>query len=204
MSLYSSSGLQENKCHFAVFCIQNNLTHMRPPVYVIRDKRKSYLANTEPVFPSVFKPGHGTGGYGIHVLHNSRDYMRSVKKVGSNTPFVVEKYIDSPTEYTSNMAVHKGKIIYENTMVGKFKPFTIRNGAMDECNRQHSFLPERHRDSLETLFACADEYTGMACMDYKIVDDRMYVFEINPRFGASTTHGTVQRDMQMALDLCNE
>jgi predicted ATP-grasp superfamily ATP-dependent carboligase len=108
--------------------------------------------------------------------------------------FVVQEYIYSNIEYDGEFIIEKGKIvdyeIFKKTMLTdkeKEKEKEYFHGGhipYDAYSFEKTNLDKKYIEILE-LFLIPSKYNGFCCMDFKIVDGHLKLFEINPRMGGT-------------------
>ena len=102
--------------------------------------------------------------------------------------YVVQKYIFNSKEYAGYFVSHNGKITYSFAFEREFgngEYIKIKNPCL------HEKIVQVDSDTIKSIekFLKPYKYTGPSCFDYKIVDGKISVFEINPRLGGSLSDG---------------
>lgn len=174
---YDNIKVLNNKARFLKYFIDNDLTEWIPQTYVIKTNTINY--NKTIIYPSIYKPCIGSLGSGIRVIKDSSDL-----KFDTGDNYIIQEYIKNNNEYVGNFIVKDGKIIssiilqetfndnefyYKNFSAKDYKIIDVTNNVIEGFN---------------TIFTKLN-YTGMACADYKIINNKIVIFEINPRFGAT-------------------
>jgi len=134
-------------------------------------------------FPYVLKKKVGEWGDGISIIRNKRDEDNYDSELHSSE-YYKQEYIEGKNEYTSHIIISDGKIIYDRTIEFlynekfyiKGKDYKPMSSSMVDNN---PFIRDFER-ILNKL-----EFQGICCFNYKIIEDQVFVIEINPRFGSS-------------------
>lgn len=136
-------------------------------------------------FPLIVKPIHGNASKNVFVV-NSQDELKSVCHYLSlkNVPFVIQEHIGSSSEeYTISVlsdfsGEYLGSIVLKRILAGGFSQFV-------ECDE---FLD---LDKIAQEIASKVSSKGPLNIQCRIMDDKLYVFEINPRFSGTTPFRTL-------------
>ncbi len=171
--------LLDNKSKFNNYMITNSLGDYIPKVYI---ENNDGIYNTHNVFsyPCIFKTSIGCGGCGIKVINSYEDIPTNLSK----NYFIQELIIDN-IEYGGHFYVHNGIIkcyvfymeIYNN------KSF-VKIGKM---NKYKKIDNKEWHDLFGIIFSKLN-YSGFACANFKVVNNIVKIFEINPRFGGTLIH----------------
>jgi hypothetical protein len=187
--------IMDSKARFARFCVDNGLGEGRPDVYATVIDGRLNRSCKDIVFPCVMKL-NGQGGYGIEIIGDENDWEEKREGWGY---YSLEEYVQHEKELSCHCAVKNGKIIIGivmETCVPGDAPYFIKRGP----NRTYKHVPllDEHKKWFENFFTKID-YTGVACVDYTYIGDKLYVFEINPRFGASLIYDPSFLDVLNAI-----
>ncbi len=139
--------------------------------------------NVEPIsFPFILKKTIDSNGKNSYVINNEEEY----EKYNSQEHFCQQAIIDNK-EYATH-------IIYNNSI--KF----IRT-VMYDCNDELFIKGNKYEVKSSEIINLDNKYIlifdeilkklnfrGPCCFDYKIVDEQLYIFEINARFGGSAIY----------------
>lgn len=176
--------------------------------YVITNSLHNYVANTyrkidEVTFlPIIVKPFSRNSGEGMFVIPNTVETMcmdnneleKHIEKMcllngvtELTGKYVLQDYIASPIEYVAHIYAVSGKIkkciVYEQRNEKENYIKTAVSNA-DIRNIRKVTLSDKHVMGLEeVLKPCL--YSGICNVNFKIVDDCLKIFEINPRLGGS-------------------
>ena len=131
-------------------------------------------------YPAIIKKEVGSGGKDQYIIHSDKD----LKEIQNGT--VVSEYIQDNKEYATNILFYNQQIHYHCT----YEKYTTDDdyilGIGDESyyNIKDKRVETPYIDlfrKILTLF----KYEGFCCIDYKIKDQKLKIFEINPRVGFS-------------------
>lgn len=182
----------DNKCKFIKFMSENNLGHLIPNVKVMK-YNKQILKNDKVNYPVIFKYPVSCGGFGSQVCQNSYE-LEKVIRIGQRNDYIVQKYIQDQKEYSAHLFVQKGIIKYSIYYVMLHdQEFGIQHGKMKKYDR----IIFDQEDSFVPIFKLLN-YTGFACIDFKLKNNKVKIFEINPRLGG--TLATNAKDFKEMLD----
>lgn len=163
----------DNKKLFSKFVENYNLKKFVPKHYTEPSKGK------ELVILKPHKAGFSSGIY--------------KKKLCEVTPqefqqYVVQKYIFNSKEYAGYFVSHNGKVTYSFAFERDFGDGEYIK-IHDPC--LHEKIVQVDSDTIKSIekFLKPYKYTGPSCFDYKIINGKISVFEVNPRLGGSLSHG---------------
>lgn len=161
----------DDKCKFIKYFIDNNLDKYLPKTYEIKSKDIQY--NKPIIYPAIQKINIGFGGNGIYLLKNKND----IKKINN---YIIQEYIINKDEYGGHFVCKNGEIIFHKILKKNHnKDFYIEKGPMDEFEIIDIDLCDF------IIIFNKIKYTGACCVDFKYINNKIYIFEINPRFGGT-------------------
>jgi len=167
-----ANALCHDKLALTRFLIASGLAGHAPP-----------LRSPGPPYPYIWKRRHGGWGRQAHVIRGPEDEQRLDL---ADADWFAQDAVAGDTEYASHVMRAGGRVRYAMTVTYALASPLVIMG-------QHSLgrVTTAVR-GCEPLRLFADilgriDYEGVACFDYKVVDGRPQIFEINPRFGASLT-----------------
>jgi glutathione synthase/RimK-type ligase-like ATP-grasp enzyme len=171
------SKILDELCHkkkFSDYVISKNLTKYAPRLY-----SKSCDRNSDQLV--VIKPPYSCFSIGV--------YTKILREVQDNEfdNYAIQEYVKERKEYAGYFASYKGAVTHAFAYVTKypFDTFIKHNGGIhDRIPQKRIELPENIIRIVEKFLKPA-AFTGTCCFDFKIVDGKMKVFEINPRLGGS-------------------
>jgi len=187
--------LLDNKCEFARFIQDQHLEEYTPPLLLMKSastltsSNKSVATNCKDKvdqFPCIFKKARSYGGIGSHICYSSRE----VNVLTAKTPeYLIQEYIEGSNEYSGHFLVENGQIRWRTYYMTQRESNVayIQKGRMIEYAT--AMLAPRHEEILKQIFV-ALTYTGFCCVDFKIHQGKICIFEINPRLGGTLVHNT--------------
>lgn len=168
---YKIVDLFNNKGNFIEYCIKNNLEQYIPNTYIIKNPCIKKIRDIQ--YPAIFKPCISSAGNGCCILYNEKDELHDLEK------YVIQEHINDPYEYIGNFLIIEGEILYSLIFKQKYERFYIKTKHMDNYEKIICDL-----DPFQKIFKMSN-YTGVACVDFKILNDQIKIMEINPRFGGT-------------------
>jgi len=134
-----------------------------------------------PPYPYVWKRRRGGWGRHCQVVQGPGDERRFDL---ADQDWFAQELAVGPAEFATHVLRANGELRYVSTVAYAMA------GPMLVLGRNHAPVRVQfHRGCpFPTLFAemlSALDYQGTACLDYKIIDGKPLIFEINPRYGAS-------------------
>jgi len=163
-----------------------------PQVYIIQIQGKKEVIR-EPEYPCIFKLARIYGGIESFVIKNKQE----LDKIPSNKNYVIQTYISSPYEYSGHFYVKDGMIkFFVYYMITNYTPHYIQHGRLLKYER---ITEPFWLDTFTEIFTKL-KYTGFACIDFKVIDNKPVIFEINPRLGGSIVC-TNEHDLKKIIDV---
>lgn len=100
--------------------------------------------------------------------------------------FVVQEYIKEPTEHAGYFVSYKGKIIHSFSYISHFgnDDYIKHEGGWKYVPQNRVELDNHIIEKIQK-FVEPCSFTGTFCVDFKIVNGQLKIFEINPRIGGS-------------------
>ncbi len=145
----------------------------------------TYLANEadkavkEQGFPLFIKPRYGAGSVSSYLI-NSLEALEGYMK-GDNTEFIIQPFVEG-TEYGVNAYID-----YVSSKLVDFcvlKKIRMRAGETEKSVSTDNENIKSIITKLSTTFA----FRGAIDVDMMEMDNRLYVMEVNPRFGGAYPH----------------
>jgi predicted ATP-grasp superfamily ATP-dependent carboligase len=163
----------DNKKKFINYAKSNGLEDYIPYTY------DNYVYEDKKV---IIKEPINCYGYGI-TINNLTKINQEI--IDNN---VVQEYIYSNIEYAGHFLIEDGIItiskIYQKTFnVNKNDEYVDGNNNYDYTSKKIELDQKYLYDLQELLIPC--KYSGICSIDFKILNDNIKVFEINPRLGGS-------------------
>lgn len=116
-----------------------------------------------------------------YIVRNEQDERKYHEELASPDYFCQELVVGKK-EYASHVVVREGEIVADLTVVYHFRDGVIVKGKDKFIATTVEPTPFRE---LFTKVLREIEFEGLCCLNYKIKDGMPFLFEINPRFGAS-------------------
>ena len=154
----------------------NKFHHLIPKMYKINNRILHEIQ-----YPCIFKLAVTYGGHGSHICDN--EYQLKCYET-KNREYFVQELIYGPIEYAAHLfivnSIIKFGVCY--SISNKYKTY-IQKGKMDKYKKINNF----DFTPFEQIFKVL-KYTGFACIDFKITNSGIKIFEINPRLGGTIVH----------------
>ena len=180
---YDTVKLLDNHQLFSQFMMDHNMSNLIPKVYDLKNDNISY--------PCILKLN--VGGYGGNKTYVINNKTELEQKMGDTTNWIIKELICEKTEYTAHILAIDGIVIHIITYgtVYVFDNY-IKRGSANIHIRDID-----HSEYFVDIFRLLN-YTGFACINYKIIDSIPKIFEINPRLGGSLVAET--EDFEIMLN----
>lgn len=161
-----------DKLKFHHFMTNNHLEEYCPKLY-----------NKDSEFEiAIVKKRIGEFGEGYYVVQQNNEILHS-------NDCLVEEYIKDNKEYVTHVLAKDGQIVtlitYEYTM---YKSNYIKSALIRELKTHHVLLEEENINIFSKIIKLLN-YSGFCCFNYKIINNIIKIFEINPRIGGSLAGG---------------
>jgi glutathione synthase/RimK-type ligase-like ATP-grasp enzyme len=122
------------------------------------------------------------GGKESTICKNSHDLRKCEKNTNE---YFVQEFIMELKERSTHLFILNGiikwGICYE---IKHHARYHIQKGRMEKYKKITDFNFNVFQDIFIKL-----NYTGFACIDFKIINGKIKIFEINPRLGGTLVHG---------------
>ncbi|GAB0117205.1 ATP-grasp domain-containing protein [Acidisoma sp. 7E03] len=134
--------------------------------------------------PYVLKKREAASGEQSFILRTTEDEGRHADHLGSDQYFC-QGYVESPIEYASHMLFADGRLVYHATNQYWMRPHAVKGTGTPPVREITGIAMD------EAVIAALAEvvrwlgFEGLCCVDYKIQEGRVWLLEINPRFGFS-------------------
>ena len=168
--------LFDDKLHMIKYFIDNGFEKYIPKTYMITIDGKKIIYDNNLEYPLVIKPRHGMSGHNVRICKNRDEFDTMVNYYGNN--YAIQKFITHDYECSAYFVCDKGKILARVTCEGvSGTGLYIKKSRVD--NPIYNTL---NTDMFDEIFAKIG-YTGFANCDFKMINGKLYLFEINPRMG---------------------
>jgi hypothetical protein len=178
-----------------------HLTSPRDLIVTISDKNKLHDFLTRSGFqdylPAVFREGEAVrfpcvvkrldlyAGDGVRIAHDTKELVSHLRDpLFREHPYQIQELISGELEYVTHLVCKSGEILEEYS-------FEYRMRGPAEIRRFRSpidFKRSKQSDEVMLLFSQIMKslnFTGPCNVNFKLVDGRPVIFEINPRLGGS-------------------
>lgn len=165
--------------------------------------------NDKTVFPIIIKDTNGSGGRGIHIVHNSEEYDSKINSLPPND-YITQEFITKDNEHCAQFVVINGKIIdviyYGMTLDSTKNKDFIRSGSVKNYGGKEVNLSIPIFEKIYGDIFMYTNYTGFIDTDFTIIDDSFKIFETNPRMGQSlfTSFENLQRMFSKIFNFLSE
>lgn len=174
--------LLDDKCKFIKFMISNGMDNLIPKVYKMKSNSIDIPINEYDGSPVIYKHPITYAGGGSKICHTIEEIDAAT--IASSHDYIIQQYIVGDTEYGGHMFVKDGTIRYSiYYLIKNNSKFYIQYGRMFNYTRVYDFNKE-YELMIEKIFKLLN-FTGFVCVDFKIIDGSIKIFEINPRFGGT-------------------
>lgn len=174
--------LFDNKYKFINFVISNNMADVIPIVYKMKNDGITKILTENYKFPVIYKYPVAYAGEGSKVCHSIEEIDLIINS--SQNDYIIQEYIINNIEYGGHMFVKDGYIKYSiYYSIKNDDKYYIQYGKMQNYVRVLNFKKE-YELIFENIFKTIN-FTGFVCINFKIINDSVKIFEINPRFGGT-------------------
>lgn len=168
-----------NKSKFGKYMLDNFIDNT-PTIFYYNYDNQTYIKSlNKSIINShnkfIIKPNEGNCGYNIKI----------VNKIIPKENHIIQEYIDHTIQYVGHFLVFNGIIIkkvyfFSNHLANEIKKGRIMNyQVLENLNLDDSIF-----DKIFTNL----NYSGFADSDFTIINNKILIFEINPRPGGSLIH----------------
>ena len=188
--------LLNNKMNFCNYMMENGFGEYIPKVFINHSDGKRNV-QSDITYPCIFKLNKTCSGYKSVVILSVNN-LYSILNNKQNKNYIIQEYIVSPNEYSGHFYIMNGLIKYFVLyMATDNNKNYIQKGKMSNYVKVIDNRIDFCMDIFSKIFTKLN-YTGFACADFKLYDDNLKIFEINPRLG-----GTIINDRLDFVELMN-
>ena len=171
--------LLNDKQKFNTFLKDNNFADYIPTTYISCINGKQLMHN-KFTFPCIYKLCIGSGGSSSTVLETNGQLCKKLLDKTAN--YFIQEYVIDQLEYSAHLYILDGIIKFSRFYCAKnSKKNYIQKGRMI---KYRSVEVPQCVNIFQEIFTKLN-YTGFACIDYKLKNGSPKIFEINPRPGAT-------------------
>jgi predicted ATP-grasp superfamily ATP-dependent carboligase len=170
--------LLADKGLFAAYLLERNLAAFAPQLY---------QSHEDVDYPCIVKRTDLNGGLGVDQVLD-REALDQIVEAKSlhREKFIIQAWVGGTDEYVTHAVLRDGEIVWDKTFhydLGQDN--ALRTAQVTSDYRiERTPTPTSLRDVLSAIAADLG-LSGPVNVDYKIVDGRPVIFEINPRLGGS-------------------
>jgi len=133
--------------------------------------------------PYIAKAKEGLWGKGCMLVKNVHHHAIAQQWVEDGTHFT-QDLINSHQEYSTHILFARGEVLLSHTYEFSLNDKDVIRGG-DDGRDDDQRLVECPSIELFTGILRKLGYEGICCFDYKVVDEHIWIFELNARMGAS-------------------
>jgi len=135
-------------------------------------------------YPYILKKRISEWGIDSIVMLDKEQESQNLDRLNSDE-YMAQEFIAGNREFTSHVVIDKRKILMLKTVEFTFEGDLYIKGR---DTKPQTLKRVEHGDLLELFESMLNliDFRGICCINYKITDGRIKIFEINPRYGAST------------------
>lgn len=137
----------------------------------------------ETLYPCILMRREDFWGQNSHLIRGPED-VRRLGPLLEDPAYFRQAYIPGAEERATHILARDGAVLFRRTVIAEVAPGPYVMGR--QAAPQHRrFAEDAAGDAaLDALIATLG-YTGTCCIDYKVEDRAVRLFEVNPRFGWS-------------------
>lgn len=172
----------ENKSKFAKYMMNNYIENIPETIYYNFDNEayinKNFI-NKINIDKLIQKRNISAGGCHINIVYNIAKDLKN---------YVISKYIEHIRYYVGHFLILNGKIIKK---IYFYSEDPLKNGIKCGQIKNYIITSELHiDDSIYDKIFYDLSYSGFACADFIIDNNKIIIFEINPRPGGSLIYNS--------------
>lgn len=170
--------LLENKDLFGVYLEELGLAAHAP---------RHFWSIDEVEYPCVFKPVGLNGGQGVAVISDEEELRAAIAgHVVDEGRYLLQSLTVGADEFVTHALLRDGKVIWDTTFLYLLGGTAVVRTAVvtGDCAVRRAPTARAVLDLLDWIGADLG-FSGPVNVDYKIIDGKPIIFEINPRLGGS-------------------
>jgi predicted ATP-grasp superfamily ATP-dependent carboligase len=163
-----------NKSKFAKYMLENFNDNIPITFYYNYDDH-TYINTFNLNNKFIIKPNEKYSGIGVKIIN----------KITPINNYIIQEYIEHNLQYVAHFLVYKGNILKKIYFSSVHKENEIKKGNIIN----YDIKEKLHIDDFvfDNIFQNLN-YSGFACSDFTIINNKIIIFEINPRLGGSLLH----------------
>jgi hypothetical protein len=131
------------------------------------------------LYPCILKRREDFWGRNSHLIRGPED-ARRLGPLLEDPAYFRQEYVPGAEERATHIRARVGAVLDRRTVIAEVAPGPYVLGRQ-AAPRDRRFTGDAALDAVFATLGC----TGTCCIDYKIEDGEVRLFEINPRFGWS-------------------
>jgi predicted ATP-grasp superfamily ATP-dependent carboligase len=132
-------------------------------------------------YPYILKKRIDAWGVNTHVVSSAEQEKAFSDKI-ADPDYFKQQLITGPFEYATHIIFKDGRIVCSLNVEYKFSKERPIKGKDHPVYSRLCSCP--YLDLFSQVLSCIG-FEGLCCVNYKVLENRPYIFEINPRFGLS-------------------
>ena len=137
-------------------------------------------------YPYILKKRIDEWGINSHII-TDREHELKFSDCLNSPEYFSQELVPGKDEYTTHILFSKGNIICTSNIEYKFNTNFFIRGRKENPIFSHKIKQSPYLSLFSSILILIG-FEGLCCFNYKIVDDKPVIFEINPRFGASLSN----------------
>ncbi|MEM9159021.1 MAG: hypothetical protein AAGB46_08210 [Verrucomicrobiota bacterium] len=133
-------------------------------------------------YPYILKKRVDAFGRNAHIIRERSD-LEAIE-VSDPSEYYKQAYIIDDHEYTCHILYKDGCIEFSKTLCFQYKSNYYVKGVQCAYSSRTELDSCLFLDLFGSILAAMD-FNGICCFNYKLIEGQCYIFEINPRVGAS-------------------
>jgi carbamoylphosphate synthase large subunit len=137
--------------------------------------------NGKQTYPYILKKGIDSWGKESHLIYNAQIEQTFSDKL-ADPKYFSQQFIIGSQEYATHIIFKDSKIVCSLTFEYNFKIETPIKGKDESIDKRICLCP--YLEEFASVLTLID-FNGLCCINYKVYENRLFIMEINPRFGGS-------------------
>ena len=137
-------------------------------------------------YPYILKKKIGVRGEEIFIINSPEEEKKHKEKIESEEYFT-QQYIEGGDEYTAHIIMKNNKIVFFRVLRFSYQDkYFVKGMNFKPKSVERIENHQKYKRIFEKMLSTMD-YEGICCFNYKVTDEGMKIFEVNPRYGGSMT-----------------
>ena len=137
-------------------------------------------------YPYILKKRIDEWGINSHII-TDKEHELLFSDLLTSPEYFCQELVPGKDEYTTHILFSRGKIVCASNIKFIFKTNYFIKGRNESPIQSIKIEQSPHLFLFSSILHIIG-FEGLCCFNYKIVDDKPVIFEINPRFGASLSN----------------